>query len=390
MGSNSPEPSPNAIVSHKWVLRERAFGGGPRVVDYFTCPELQLVAPGLAPAWTDSIATIGVYCHEFGHMLGLPDYYDTSSDESRIGVWDVMDYGTWNRIGRLHSSFSAYGSLPGHFSAWSKMFLGWTTPLELAPSFGEEVTEVLTLDSASLGGRPAQLLANSGGIDWENGDPGFGEFFVVETRTRDGYDRGLPNEGVLVYHVDESRANNRASDFADGGGLLLLEPQNNGVSITSTQAAANEVWPGVQTAFGSNSIPSSRRHQGVESGVSIDAFDTNSISLGSASITATVVNLDSPFALPYAQPNPWRPTLTSDVEIVLSIGTPAVAPTRVAIFDVLGRRIRSLSSASIHSTGRRASWDGRTSDGAPAVPGVYFFRVEAPTTGPAGRVVLLR
>jgi hypothetical protein len=37
------------------VLQERTFGGGPRVVYYFTCPELKLVAPVLAPACTDSI-----------------------------------------------------------------------------------------------------------------------------------------------------------------------------------------------------------------------------------------------------------------------------------------------------------------------------------------------
>ena len=385
--SNSTEPNANAIVSHKWVLHETDFGAGPNAVDYFTCPELQLVRIDLVPAWTDSIATIGVYCHEFGHMLGLPDYYDTNTGDSRVGVWDLMDYGTWNRDPLdLH----AFGSLPGHFSGWSKMFLGWTTPIEVAPLPGEEIETIVTLPSASTGGRPAQLLANSGGVDWENGAPGRGEFFVVEARTREGYDAGLPGEGVLVYHVDEGRASNRAADFADGAGLLLLEPQDGNVSIGET-GTAGETWPGGQTSFDAASSPSSRRHGGAESGVAIETFDVTTLGSGTARITTRVQNLESLLPVPFARPHPWRPASAARVELVLSTFTPATAPTRVGIHDLLGRRVRSITSGSIDATGRTATWDGRTDSGRPVASGVYFFRVEEPVASSAsGRVVVLR
>ena len=70
--------------------------------------------------------TMGVFAHEFGHDLGLPDLYNTRSRYSpnEVGFWDLMAYGIWGGPG-------GDGSVPTHLSAWSKIDLGWLNATQL-------------------------------------------------------------------------------------------------------------------------------------------------------------------------------------------------------------------------------------------------------------------
>jgi immune inhibitor A len=64
---------------------------------------------------------LGVFAHEYGHDLGLPDHYDTSGGgENSTGFWTLMSSGSWLGTGK-----QAIGDLPGDFSAWDKLQLGW-------------------------------------------------------------------------------------------------------------------------------------------------------------------------------------------------------------------------------------------------------------------------
>ncbi|MEU9466512.1 immune inhibitor A domain-containing protein [Streptomyces avermitilis] len=64
---------------------------------------------------------LGVYAHEYGHDLGLPDEYDTSGGgENGTGFWTLMSAGSWLGTGK-----NAIGDLPGDMSAWDKLQLGW-------------------------------------------------------------------------------------------------------------------------------------------------------------------------------------------------------------------------------------------------------------------------
>ncbi len=76
----------------------------------------------------------GALYHEFGHALGLPDVYDTSTGLPAVGLWDLMDSGPnlIAAIGFPHptipDSFETElvaGVLPPSLSAWSRWFLGW-------------------------------------------------------------------------------------------------------------------------------------------------------------------------------------------------------------------------------------------------------------------------
>ncbi|MDH5268820.1 MAG: M6 family metalloprotease domain-containing protein [Candidatus Krumholzibacteria bacterium] len=128
---------PNNISSHTWsysawpasgdaafVTNDPAAGGGFILVDDYTIGPALNCSPGPPdgtgkypqPAWID----IGVYCHEFGHGLGLPDLYDRNGGSNGIGHWGIMGAGSWNTPER-----------PAHPEAWTRVELGWTVPVDI-------------------------------------------------------------------------------------------------------------------------------------------------------------------------------------------------------------------------------------------------------------------
>ncbi|MFE9254797.1 immune inhibitor A domain-containing protein [Streptomyces sp. NPDC006879] len=64
---------------------------------------------------------LGVFAHEYGHDLGLPDLYDTSGGgENSVGFWSLMSAGSWLGTGK-----QSIGDMPGDMTAWDKLQLGW-------------------------------------------------------------------------------------------------------------------------------------------------------------------------------------------------------------------------------------------------------------------------
>jgi hypothetical protein len=265
--------------------------------------------------------------------------------------------------------------------------MGWADAATVAPAVGNVAQQTVILESASGGGFPLQLLGNPDGVDWRQGAPGTGEYFLAEVRTRTGFDAGLPSEGLLLYHVDESRRNNNAASNADGGALLRLLPQD---GKTSASVGGNpdttDHWPGQQTAFGPSSNPDSDRYDGSPSGVSVSAIGP--LTVGTVTLDVTVENLATGVALPFARPNPYLPRQHGVVGFVLSIGA-GVTELSATVHDVTGRRVRTLDAGDFDAAGRVVSWDGRRDDGRPAPAGIYWLR-HAASSGTAPRVVLLR
>ena len=79
-----------------------------KVNDYIILPETK----------NGGMTTVGVFAHEYGHALGLPDLYDTDYSSEGIGNWSLMAGGMWNYI-------SEGGDRPAHPDAWCKYKLGW-------------------------------------------------------------------------------------------------------------------------------------------------------------------------------------------------------------------------------------------------------------------------
>ncbi|GHG02671.1 MULTISPECIES: immune inhibitor A domain-containing protein [Streptomyces] len=63
---------------------------------------------------------LGVFAHEYGHDLGLPDLYDTAGGENSTGYWSLMSSGSWLGLGK-----DSIGDMPGDMNAWDKLQLGW-------------------------------------------------------------------------------------------------------------------------------------------------------------------------------------------------------------------------------------------------------------------------
>lgn len=137
-------------------------------------------------------STLGAYCHEFGHDLGLPDLYDTDGDYNGntegVGDWDVMGSGSWNTI-----PGEPAGSCPSNLSAWSKLYMGWVNPVEIISN----PSEAISISNTDGNSTVYQL--------WPNGDTNSNEYFLAEYRRRAEYDAGIPGEGVLVWHVDKQK-----------------------------------------------------------------------------------------------------------------------------------------------------------------------------------------
>lgn len=205
-----------------YVTNDRRPNGAPVLVnDYIiqsavSCPDGQ------------EIQTAATIAHELGHVLGLPDLYHPVSGilpEQRrwvLGCWDLMAAGSW---GCGDAASFAQGRRPTHMSAWTKERLGWIQ-LETAGSVRE----------ADFRLEPVELVPRA--LRVPIAGP---EYFLVEYRTRTGFDLELPASGVLIFHVDSTapfrpgptqpRIYRVALEEADGNGALLktaLEGGNRG------------------------------------------------------------------------------------------------------------------------------------------------------------------
>src|SRR5262249_40895449 len=158
-------------------------------IDRFTVlPELSGFHPG-------QLDEIGVFCHEFGHTLGLPDLYDTSvlggAANTGPGNWCLMSSGAYGGDGispEYPPHMGACGS-PSRMGAWCSLWLGWVSRVRPMQD-----TTVALLPIAD--GSPILEFAFQG----EDAP----EHFLLENRVREGFDRKLPNAGLLVTQVDEA------------------------------------------------------------------------------------------------------------------------------------------------------------------------------------------
>ena len=109
------------IWAHRWSYRfwfggnayvtdDPRFGGGFIRIDDYN------IQAGLTCAGAEM--DIGTFCHETGHIFGIPDLYDTDGNSQGIGHWGLMGAGNWNSQ-----------SSPAHMTAWSKFELGWIIPI---------------------------------------------------------------------------------------------------------------------------------------------------------------------------------------------------------------------------------------------------------------------
>jgi len=166
----------NDIWSHSWNLEYfyqpyQLLFDGVYVGAYTTQPEI----------YSGGISTIGVMCHEFGHNLGAPDFYDTNYETcgqfQGTGSWDLMAGGSWNLS----------GTCPANHNMWTKIYFNWVEPTILT------TPQEVILDNA-YDNQVAYII----NTNTEN------EYFLLENRQQINFDLNIPGHGLIIYHVDEN------------------------------------------------------------------------------------------------------------------------------------------------------------------------------------------
>jgi len=122
---------------------------------------------------------VGVFCHEFGHLLGLPDQYGVAH---RTGVGDFCLMAIGHRGGGTSGADRPFG-----LCAWCRTVLGWTRPAAVDPGLVQDL--VLAPSTAGVG----EVFLVPGDAE--------GEAFLLENRRRAGWDADLPGEGLLVWRA---------------------------------------------------------------------------------------------------------------------------------------------------------------------------------------------
>ncbi len=240
--------SENTIWPHRWTM-EDAYGSIPKfdgkgVNDYGCCNE-----------WEETtVDGIGTFCHEFSHVMGLPDIYYTGSNYYSPlnyvtpGSWSVLDYGPYNNDGRT----------PPVYSAFERNAMGWIDPIVLS---GDDSIELRDLEDSN---DVAIVLT-----DDKN------EFFLFENRQQTGWDTYLPGHGMLVWHVkydsslwDSNGPNNYEQqhvDIVEAGGLA---------DNSDWETMATYTFPGTSrvTSFTDDTTPSMRTWAGKALGVPLTSI----------------------------------------------------------------------------------------------------------------------
>ncbi len=211
-------------------------------------------------AGDDHQATIGIMCHELGHlMLLLPDLYDTNGGSEGIGEWGLMGSGSWNYTG------SWSGDSPSHLSAWCKTALDIVTPADIsADTVGATILQ---------GNSNASILRVW--IDKYR----IGEHFLLENRQLSGYDAGLPGSGLLIWHVDDRQSSNadeshKMVDLEEADGLAELDASIN-------RGDTGDPYPGstLKTTFNDASNPSSRDYANAATGIAVTNVSSSGASM---------------------------------------------------------------------------------------------------------------
>jgi immune inhibitor A len=187
---------PTLIWSHAWSIAWYDFYvDGVQIASYSMEPECGGNTTGeggsVSGPW---LPTVGVYAHEFGHVLGLPDEYDYGYESSGTGRFSLMAGGSWNRSPNVSE---CAGNSPAYPSAWGAIELGFITP-------------VLVTDCQLGASIPPRETTNVNAVyKLTNPASGGQEYWLVENRQQTGFDEGLVRmgtdaHGVVIYHVDEN------------------------------------------------------------------------------------------------------------------------------------------------------------------------------------------
>lgn len=163
---------------HSWTLDEFSLTIDNTIINAYGCSAEFVGASG------EMMDGIGTFAHEFGHVLGLKDTYDTDQYTDGYGV-DPGDYSMF-----ASGSYNNDSRTPPYLMTFERSQMGWCNPIEL--------NEAADISLNSLGENIAYYINAQ-----PNRAAGTGhEWFVLENRQKTGWDAYIPAHGLLIYHYD--------------------------------------------------------------------------------------------------------------------------------------------------------------------------------------------
>ncbi len=216
----------NTIWPHSWEIYSQYVSGtlkynGKTLGHYACSAELS----GKSGSNSDGV---GTFAHEFSHVIGLPDYYDTdygtnSDNGVTPGEWTLMDQGSYN----------GSGMYPPLYSVYDKYFMGWMTPKFLAKDEVKNVTLTTAWNDnyQITGGASRVACTNTSTV------------YYLENRQKSGYDQYLPGHGMVVWKVTYNATRWNNNDLNNTAGTLryTIVPAD---GKTKNYGAATDPFPG--------------------------------------------------------------------------------------------------------------------------------------------------
>lgn len=238
---------PETIWPHSWDLTESPLKAPLELdgvkINHYACANetcgVVAVVNG-RPIFANRPDGIGTFVHEFSHVLGLPDLYQTRVYDDQVpftpGEYSVLDYGPYNNDGLT----------PPNYSAFERYALGWLEPSPISVSGNYEIENLAESNKAYI-------------IQTDNEN----EFFLLENRQQTGWDEYLPGHGMLVWHVDfddEKFNGNDVNNIKDHQHVDLVEADN----IQDNNTLDGDPFPGYNNvrSFGFHTTPSLRSWSG--------------------------------------------------------------------------------------------------------------------------------
>ncbi|BEH11541.1 hypothetical protein GSUET_31530 [Geobacter sulfurreducens subsp. ethanolicus] len=235
---------------------------------------------------------MGVIAHEMGHQIcGLPDLYDTASYNAGLGTFSLMASGSWGGDTNEYG-----GTTPTALDAWSRQYLGWTTPV--VPS---------SPGTINIG---HALSSNNAALKFINGAQSTSEYFLAENRYPTGWDLGNRrylgsgwSGGLLITHIDIASGTQGYNDinrYVAGGhqGVMAEQASTASCNMAASSCRGHSTtlfYSGNSAAFTDGSAPNSRYYSGIQSGINITGISapgtTMSLTYGVTPTPATGVTV---------------------------------------------------------------------------------------------------
>ena len=266
---------------------------------------------------------LGTFAHEFGHDIGLPDLYNTDTGAQVVEYWDIMDGGSWNNN----------GNTPAHPSAWSKIQLGWINPVTITAQTTVNIPQLETNQNNSVYKVSSSNMPST-------------EYFLVENRQKTGYDSYLPDDGIVIWHIDDAKGSILYNDVNNGIiKRVAVEDASNGLTVYLQGAAYSS--EDQQTIFSPISSPGSNSNSGLSTGISINNIGSSASSMSvsiPASIPPPIQNVSLNFSGNYYTGNAFgvavsgRYAFVADLYnglVILDVSNPA-APKLVGSYNTAG------------------------------------------------------